>query len=257
KLQALTAELERSNKELEQFAYVASHDLQEPLRMIASYSQLLEKRYRDKLDQDANEFIGFAVEGVSRMQRLINDLLAYSRIGTRGKEFTPVDCHALVGQVIANLQVAIQETGAVITCDPLPTVQADESQMIQLFQNLIGNAIKFHGTEPPRVHISAKRTEDAQSGQEAVSSRLPTASCLPPAGCFPFATTASASRRNTASAFSSSFSGCTRARNIPAPASDSRLRNGSSSDTTVASGSNRSRAKARRSILLCQQIRNC
>ncbi|MBM3130846.1 MAG: HAMP domain-containing protein [Chloroflexi bacterium] len=158
KLQIFAAELERSNKELEQFAYIASHDLQEPLRMVASYSQLLEKRYRGKLDQDANEYIGFAVDGVNRMQRLINDLLAYSRISTRGKEFTPVDCHAVVGQVIANLQIAIQETGALVTCDPLPTVRADESQMIQLFQNLIGNAIKFHGTEPPRVHISARET---------------------------------------------------------------------------------------------------
>ena len=154
-MQTFAAELERSNKELEQFAYVASHDLQEPLRMVSSYMQLLAKRYQGKLDQDADEFIAFAVDGANRMQRLINDLLAYSRVGTRGKPFAPTNCETVVDQALTNLQVAIQERGATITHDPLPTVTADEGQLVQLFQNLVGNAIKFRGAESPRVHISA------------------------------------------------------------------------------------------------------
>jgi PAS domain S-box-containing protein len=159
KLQKTLAELERSNKELEQFAYVASHDLQEPLRMIASYVQLLARRYKGKLDADADDFIAYAVDGASRMQRMINDLLAYSRVGTRGKPFEPTDCQAVLDQVLANLKVAIEESSAMITHDPLPMVMADESQMAQLFQNLINNAIKFRGEASPRVHISAEQKE--------------------------------------------------------------------------------------------------
>jgi PAS domain S-box-containing protein len=152
-------ELERSNRELEQFAYVASHDLQEPLRMVSSFTQLLARRYRGKLDADADEFIAFAVDGANRMQRLINDLLLYSRVGTRGKPFEPTDCHAVLGQVRANLSAAIAESGALVTNDELPTVVADESQLVQLLQNLIGNAIKFRKPdEPPRVHVSATLT---------------------------------------------------------------------------------------------------
>jgi len=154
-------ELERSNKELEQFAYVASHDLQEPLRMIASYVQLLARRYEGQLDADADDFIAYAVDGASRMQKMINDLLAYSRVGTRGKPFQPTDCQVVFDQVLANLKVAIEESGAMITHDPLPMVMADESQMAQLFQNLIDNAIKFRDEASPRAHISAKQKEKA------------------------------------------------------------------------------------------------
>jgi PAS domain S-box-containing protein len=156
-LRRTMVELARSNKELEQFAYVASHDLQEPLRMVTSYVQLLARRYQGKLDADADDFISYAVDGATRMQALINDLLAYSRVGTRGKPFEPTDCEAVLEQALANLQVAIEESGAVVTYDPLPTVMADGTQLVQLFQNLIGNAVKFRGEQPPRIHISAHR----------------------------------------------------------------------------------------------------
>ncbi len=150
-----TADLKRSNEELQQFAYVASHDLQEPLRAVASFTQLLSERYKGKLDKKADEFIAFAVDGANRMQTLINDLLSYSRLETRGKPQEPTDSHAALGRALANLGTAIQESGALVTNDDLPMVKADESQLAQLFQNLIGNAIKFHGQEPPRVHVSA------------------------------------------------------------------------------------------------------
>jgi PAS domain S-box-containing protein len=156
KLKKALLDLERSNQELEQFAYVASHDLQEPLRMVASYTQLLEKRYKDQLGQDAKDFIRFAAEGASRMQRLINDLLVYSRVGSRGKPPEPTDFHTLLGQAIANLSLVIEENHAVVTSDQLPTVTADVSQMVQLFQNLIGNAIKFRVEESPRIHVSVE-----------------------------------------------------------------------------------------------------
>lgn len=155
-----TQDLARSNAELEQFAYVASHDLQEPLRMVASYTQLLARRYQGKLDQDANDFIGYAVDGANRMQRLINDLLAFSRVGTRGKPFEPTDCNAVLKDVLDNLQMSIEESGATITCDDLPTVAADESQLSQLFQNLIVNSIKFRSEQAPNIHISAQRREN-------------------------------------------------------------------------------------------------
>lgn len=153
----LIAELARSNKDLEQFAYVASHDLQEPLRMVSSYTQLLARRYKDKLDSDANEFIGFAVDGAVRMQTLINSLLTYSRVGRKGRQFENVDCHEIVARAIVNLKTAVEESGALIVTGDLPTVNGDEVQLVQLFQNLIGNSIKFRGDENPRVQVSAKR----------------------------------------------------------------------------------------------------
>lgn len=147
-------ELARSNAELEQFAYVASHDLQEPLRMVASYNQLLARRYKGKLGEDADEFIGFSVEGVTRMQRLINDLLAYSRVGTRGKEKVDVDMATVLHNVMRNLETVIAESGAEVTHDAMPHVFGDETQMMQLLQNLIGNAIKFRRDGvAPRIHV--------------------------------------------------------------------------------------------------------
>ena len=155
----LNENLLRSNKELEQFAYVASHDLQEPLRMVSSFTQLLAQRYKGRLDQDAEEFIQYAVDGASRMQILINDLLDYSRIETRGKKFLTVDMHNVLGQVFNNLSVLIQEKNALVTNDELPEVIADEGQMVQLLQNIVVNSLKFCEA-PPRVHISASVEED-------------------------------------------------------------------------------------------------
>jgi len=156
RLKAVAADLARSNAELEQFAYVASHDLQEPLRMVASYTQLLARRYQGKLDQDADEFIGFAVDGARRMQELINDLLAFSRAGTRTLQVEPVDVDALVDQLISDFAFTIDEAGATVTCDALPVVQADATQMRQLFQNLVANALKFQRPGvAPQVHVSA------------------------------------------------------------------------------------------------------
>jgi PAS domain S-box-containing protein len=150
-------ELNRSNEELGQFAYIASHDLQEPLRMVASYTQLLSRRYKGKLDSDADEFIAFAVDGASRMQRLIQDLLAYSRVGTKGRDLVEISSEEALGQALINLRVAIEDKGALVTHDPLPDVVADDMQLIQLFQNLIGNAIKYQSSGIPKVHISAAR----------------------------------------------------------------------------------------------------
>jgi len=152
-------ELTRSNAELEQFAYVASHDLQEPLRMVASYTQLLGKRYGDRLEGDAKEFMAYIVDGASRMKQLIEDLLAYSRVGTRGREFKPVKLESVVERAKTNLRAALEESGGELTHDPLPEVQGDEMQLLQLFQNLAGNAIKFHGEAKPRVHVSASEKE--------------------------------------------------------------------------------------------------
>jgi PAS domain S-box-containing protein len=152
-------ELKRSNAELEQFAYVASHDLQEPLRMVASFTQLLSRRYKGKLDSDADEFIAFAVDGVNRMQRLIRDLLAYSRVGSRANHLHATSSDEALQQALKNLHGAIEESGALVTNDPLPTVLADETQLIQLFQNLIGNAIKYQGLGVPQIHVSAARKD--------------------------------------------------------------------------------------------------
>jgi PAS domain S-box-containing protein len=153
--------LERSNTELEQFAYVASHDLQEPLRMVISYLKLLERRYKNKLGTDADDFIGYAVDGARRMQRLINDLLAYSRVGTHGRKFEAVDCNHVLEQVLFQLKVSIDDNQATITCDPLPVVYGDEIQLLQLFQNLLGNAIKFRKETPPCIAVAVKQ-EDGQ-----------------------------------------------------------------------------------------------
>ncbi len=155
----LIADLKRSNRDLEQFAYVASHDLQEPLRMVSSFTQLLAERYRDQLDEEAGEFIEFAVDGANRMQKQIRDLLEYSRIGSRGNPIEPVDSHSALGEVISDLSRLINENCALISNDDLPFVMADRSQLITLFQNLIGNSIKFHGEESPRVHISAEKDD--------------------------------------------------------------------------------------------------
>jgi signal transduction histidine kinase len=150
-------QLKQSNKELEQFAYVASHDLQEPLRMITGYTQLLARRYGGKLDQNADEYIGYAVDGAKRMQGLIRDLLVYSRVGTQGGELSPTDCKVMLQMALKDLRVAIEESGAVVSHDPLPTVMADDHQLGQLFQNLIGNGIKYRDSKAPEIHVSCQQ----------------------------------------------------------------------------------------------------
>ncbi len=160
KLKQLLTDLKRSNEDLEQFAYIASHDLQEPLRMISNYVQLLARRYQGKLDADADDFINYTVDGVKRMHTLINDLLSYSQTGGRDKLFKPIDCGIVLNRGLSNLQMLVKESGAVITYDVLPVVMANSSQLTQLFQNLIDNAIKFQGEEPPQIHISAKKEKN-------------------------------------------------------------------------------------------------
>jgi len=159
-LEKMTNELRRSNAELQQFAYVASHDLQEPLHVIKGFLNLFEKRYKDKLDEKGREFIGFTIDGAKRMQDLIRDLLEYSRVGHKGKEFKPTECSVILERVLFNLKAAIEGSGAQVTYNNLPTIMADATQFTSLFQNLIGNAIKFHGAEAPKVHISAERKGD-------------------------------------------------------------------------------------------------
>lgn len=166
-LEAANRELAQSNAELEQFAYVASHDLQEPLRMVSSYVQLLARRYRGKLDADADEFIGYAVDGAKRMQQLTNDLLVYSRVQRRGKPPEPVNLEEVLADVVQNLKESLSTEGAGVTHDPLPTVQADRTQMVQIFQNLVGNGLKFHGPQPPQVHVWA----EPQNGHWVISVR--------------------------------------------------------------------------------------
>jgi PAS domain S-box-containing protein len=158
RLEEYAEELKKSNGELEQFAYVASHDLQEPLRMVGSYCQMLQRRYKGKLDKDADDFIGFAVEGALRMQQMINDLLTYSRVGRVGKGITDVTVEEVVKAAVSNLQAAIAESSAKVTWDALPTLAGEKVQLLQLFQNLIGNAIKFRADDRPiEVHVSATR----------------------------------------------------------------------------------------------------
>ena len=152
-------ELHRSNEELAQFAYIASHDLQEPLRMVVSYMELLSRRYKGKLDSEADEFIAFAVDGASRMQRLIQDLLAYSRVASKGRDPLDASSEQALQWALDNLHGAIEQSGAKVTHDPLPTVLADKAQLTQLFQNLIGNAIKYRSSAVPQVHISAAKDQ--------------------------------------------------------------------------------------------------
>ena len=159
-LRSAMEDLKKSNAELEQFAYVVSHDLQEPLRMVASFTQLLQKRYQDKLDDEANEFINFAVDGATRMQGLINDLLTFSRVGTKGISFSPTDMNIILEDVLANIQQSTIEADAEITYDPLPVIIADGSQMTQILQNLMSNAIKFRGKSPIHIHVSGENKSD-------------------------------------------------------------------------------------------------
>jgi light-regulated signal transduction histidine kinase (bacteriophytochrome) len=158
-LEQQAAELSRSNDELQQFAYVASHDLQEPLRMISSYTQLLGRRYGDGFDENAKEFMGFIVEGAGRMKQLIEDLLAYSRVGTKGREFKAFPAESALERALANLRATAERSAAEVTHDRLPMVTGDEGQLAQVFQNLIGNAIKFRGEEAPRIHVSSRSAD--------------------------------------------------------------------------------------------------
>ena len=155
-----TEELSRSNRELEQFAYVASHDLQEPLRMVSSYVALLGRRYGGELDERADKYIHFAVDGANRMQRLIHDLLAYSRVGTQGAELIPTDMAPVLRETLSNLELAIEDSEAQLVFSDLPSVMGDPSQLRQLFQNIIGNALKFRSESRPRVELDAKRDGD-------------------------------------------------------------------------------------------------
>ena len=152
-------ELARSNSELEQFAYIASHDLQEPLRMVTAYTQLLGERYRGKLDADADKFIGYASEGAQRMQILIQDLLAFSRVGHSSAASVEVDCNEVMRQVLQTLSAAIEEAGATVTCGELPIVWADQTQITQVFQNLVGNALKFRQNKAPTISIQAEKSD--------------------------------------------------------------------------------------------------
>jgi light-regulated signal transduction histidine kinase (bacteriophytochrome) len=160
-LQQTVADLARSNAELEQFAYVASHDLQEPLRMVASYTQLLARRYQGRLDADADEFIGYAVDGARRMQQQIQALLAYARVGQQEVACQPTDAGAVLAQVVHDFEQVIEASGARVQYAELPTVWADSTQLAQLFQNLLGNSLKFHGASPTEVRIAA----DSRGGE--------------------------------------------------------------------------------------------
>jgi len=157
-----TADLKRSNSDLEQFAYVASHDLQEPLRMISSYTQLLSRRYRGQLDRDADEFIGFAVDGAKRMQILINDLLTYSRVGQTDGELVGIDVSSVVAEAVSNLDGRIKAEAASVTVGDLPHLVADHGPLVSVFQNLIGNAVKYRSPErTPEIEVSATRIDSA------------------------------------------------------------------------------------------------
>jgi two-component system, chemotaxis family, sensor kinase Cph1 len=161
KAEQYTLELQRSNAELEQFAYIASHDLQEPLRMVASYTELLGKRYQGKLDDRADKYVGYAVEGAHRMQGMINDLLTYSRVGSQAKPPESIDSGAVLTAVLAHLSQLIEKSNAEIICEKLPLISADAVQVGQVFQNLLSNAIKFHGEKHPQIRISAEPVENA------------------------------------------------------------------------------------------------
>ncbi len=158
-LKKTAEQLARSNEELERYAYVASHDLKEPLRMVASYVQLLASRYQGRLDAEADEFIAFAVDGATRMKRLIDDLLVHARVGVEGELFEPTNCEILVDNAFNNLRGVTQKSGATVTRGPLPTVTGDPSQLAQVFQNLIGNAVRFRSEAPPEVHVKGHRND--------------------------------------------------------------------------------------------------
>lgn len=160
KLEQLVEDLEESNERLEQFAYAASHDLQEPLRMVSTYLQLIERRYEDALDEEGEELFEYARNGADRMRSMIDGLLQYSRIESMGNKFEPVELDAVLDDVCEDLRVTIEESGADITSDQLPRVNGDESQLRQVFQNLLTNAIKFSGEAPPQVHVSAEQDGD-------------------------------------------------------------------------------------------------
>ena len=159
-LKRALAALEQSNKDLRQFAYVASHDLQEPLRMVASFTELLRKKYRGRLDDDADKYIDYAVEGARRMHRLITDLLTYSKLGEKGMVREEAECREVLEEVLSSLKVALDESGGQVTVGDLPVVTASRFQLHQLFQNLLSNALKFHGDDPPRVAVTAKAEEE-------------------------------------------------------------------------------------------------
>ncbi|RYX84627.1 hypothetical protein EON83_09225 [bacterium] len=165
KLQRVVSDLKRSNTELEQFAYVASHDLQEPLRAVAGCVQVLKRRYEGKLDERADQFIGHAVDGAQRMQNLIHDLLAYSRVGTKGKPFTDISLDKVVDGALQNLSASVSESQAQIERVPLPTIRGDSGQLEQVFQNLISNAIKFRGGKPPHVEIKCLPWDDSEASK--------------------------------------------------------------------------------------------
>jgi chemotaxis family two-component system sensor kinase Cph1 len=164
-------DLKRSNKELEQFAYVASHDLQEPLRMVSSFTQLLARRYAGQLDEKADTYINYAVDGANRMQQLINDLLSYSRVGTQQRDFSPTNMEHVLEQALHQLQKVIAEHHAQVTHDPLPVVHGMPSQLVQLLQNLISNAIKFCSKDAPRVHICVEEHNDESPDNLGVNVR--------------------------------------------------------------------------------------
>jgi PAS domain S-box-containing protein len=161
-LERRAAELKRSSDELRQFAYVAAHDLQEPVRMVISYTQLLARQYKGRLDADADEFFSFAEDGAQRIQLLVKGLLAYCQVGTKGKDLCETSSTAALEQALVKLRLAIEDNGGVVTHDQLPTVVADSDQLALVFQNLVGNAIKYRGVDPPRVHVSAKRSSDSE-----------------------------------------------------------------------------------------------
>jgi len=153
--------LERTHLDLRQFAYAASHDLRTPLRTISSFAQLLQKKYAGRLDQEASEWIDRIVSGAHRLDRLIEDLLSYARLESQARQFVPVDCRVVLDDAVQLLDAQIRDTGAEITSSPLPTITGDQGQLVQLFQNLIGNGMKYHGARPPRIHVSAERKDDA------------------------------------------------------------------------------------------------
>jgi light-regulated signal transduction histidine kinase (bacteriophytochrome) len=166
RLEEQAEELRRSNRDLEQFAYVASHDLQEPLRKVASFTQLLQKRYGGQMDERADQYIAFAVDGAKRMQRLIQDLLGFSRVGRLGGEVTDVDLNQALADALDNLEHTVADAGAVVTHDELPVVRGEYPLLVQLFQNLVGNAVKFRSPDrPPQVHLGARAVEDSTRGE--------------------------------------------------------------------------------------------